>query len=84
MVSALGTLVSSTFAIALGITYDSLALIVFGAVAVLADMVLVVHLGLEQQGRNAMHLERVVLRIVAAGLVCVGVAAAWFGANHLV
>ncbi len=60
--------------------HDSLALIVFGAVAVFdcaSSVVLTVHFRAEQQGRSSEHLELVVLRIVSVGLVAVGLSAVW-------
>jgi divalent metal cation (Fe/Co/Zn/Cd) transporter len=80
------TFVSSGLAIALGLAHDSLALIVFGSVAVFdcaSSTVLVVHFRAERRGQRADHLERVVLRIVSVGLVAVGLTAAWFSVEHL-
>ena len=86
MISAVWTLASSIGSVAIGFANESLALVVFGAVAVFdcaSDIVLVVHFRAERRGRSAEHLETVVFRIVAGGLLAVGVAAVWFSINHL-
>jgi divalent metal cation (Fe/Co/Zn/Cd) transporter len=84
--SAVWTLTSSTVAVAIGLAHDSLALIVFGAVAAFdcaSDTVLVVHFRAEQRGRSAERLEHVALQIVSVGLAAVGIAAVAFSFNHL-
>jgi divalent metal cation (Fe/Co/Zn/Cd) transporter len=70
--SAAWTLAASIAAIIIGLTDGSLALVAFGAVQMFdfaADVVLIVHF---RAGAAAEHLERVVLRVVAAGLIAVG------------
>jgi len=84
--SAAWTLIASVLAIAIGVADESLALITFGAVQLFdfaADVVLVIHFRAARKGRDAEHLERVVLRIVSAGLTAVGVAAVVFSVGHL-
>ena len=85
-VSAAWTLTASLAAITIGLADGSLALVAFGAVQMFdfaADVVLVIHFRAARRGRHADHLERVVLRIVSAGLVAVGVAAVVASIRHL-
>ena len=84
--SAVWTFSSSIAAVLIGLENDSLALVVFGAVAVFdcgSDVVLVAHFRAAQQGRDAEHLERVALRIVSVGLVAIGLASVGFSIRHL-
>lgn len=82
--SAAWTLTASVAAIVLGLSNGSLALVSFGAVQLFdfaADVVLVVHF---RAGAAAEHLERVVLRVVAAGLFAVGCVTAVVSVVYLV
>lgn len=84
--SAAWTLTASIAAITIGLADESLALVAFGAVQLFdfaADVVLVIHFRAAHQGRDPGHLERVVLRIVSAGLSAVGLAAMVVGIRHL-
>jgi divalent metal cation (Fe/Co/Zn/Cd) transporter len=84
--SAAWTAAASAAAIAIGVANESLALVAFGAVQLFdfaADVVLVVHFRAAHQGRDAEHLEKVVLRIVSAGLAAVGFAAVVVSIRHL-
>jgi divalent metal cation (Fe/Co/Zn/Cd) transporter len=77
-------LTASITAIVIGLVDGSLALIAFGAVQLFdfaADVVLVVHF---RGGPGVEHLERVVLRIVAIGLVATGVTTAIVSVAQLV
>src|SRR3954454_8956486 len=70
--SAVWTLTASGSAIAVGVATGSLALVAFGAVQLFdfaADVVLIVHF---RAGGRAEHLERIVLHVVAVGLIAVG------------
>jgi divalent metal cation (Fe/Co/Zn/Cd) transporter len=81
--SAVWTLTASVAAIVIGVADASLALVAFGAVQLFdfaADLVLIVHF---RAGAAAEHLERTVLRVVAAGLLAVGFATAVVSALHL-
>jgi divalent metal cation (Fe/Co/Zn/Cd) transporter len=81
--SALWTLATSAAAIALGLADGSLALVAFGAVQVFdfaASVVLIVHF---RGGAGVARLERVVLRVVAAGLVAVGLVTVVVSGLHL-
>jgi divalent metal cation (Fe/Co/Zn/Cd) transporter len=86
-VSAAWTLSASAAALTIGVVDDSLALIAFGAVQgfdLTASVVLIIHFHAAHQGRDASHLERVVLRIVSAGLAAVGLATVVVSIGHLV
>ena len=81
--SAAWTLAASVTAIAIGLADASLALVAFGAVQVFdfaADAVLIIHF---RDGARAEHLERVVLRVVAVGLVAVGTVTVVVSVLHL-
>src|SRR5262245_47652264 len=81
--SAVCTLAASTAAVIIGVTASSIALVAFGAVQLFdfaADVVLVVHF---RAGPEAAHLERVVLRVVSAGLIGTGAVTVAFSALHL-
>ena len=82
--SAVWTLAASVASIVVGLADGSVALVAFGAVQSFdfaADVVLVVHF---RVGAAAEHLERVVLRIVSVGLVCVGTVAASLSTYRLI
>jgi divalent metal cation (Fe/Co/Zn/Cd) transporter len=82
--SAIWTLTASATAIVVGVASGSVALIAFGAVQLFdfaADVVLVVHF---RADGGAEHLERVVLRVVAAGLLAVGSVTIVVSVLHLV
>jgi divalent metal cation (Fe/Co/Zn/Cd) transporter len=81
--SAVWTLTASIAAILIGLADGSLALIAFGAVQLFdfaADVVLVIHF---RRGADAEHLERIVLRVVAVGLVATGLTTAIVSTSQL-
>jgi divalent metal cation (Fe/Co/Zn/Cd) transporter len=81
--SAVWTLAASAFAVSLGLADRSLALVAFGAVQLFdfaADVVLVIHF---RGGDAVEHLERVVLRVVAVGLLATGTTAVAFSVVNL-
>jgi divalent metal cation (Fe/Co/Zn/Cd) transporter len=81
--SALWTILASVAAIVIGLADGSLALVAFGAVQVFdlaASLVLIAHF---RRGAEAEHLERVVLGVVAAGLVATGATTAIVSIMHL-
>jgi divalent metal cation (Fe/Co/Zn/Cd) transporter len=83
LTSAVWTLLASAAAMAVGIANGALALVAFGVVQLFdfaADVVLVVHF---RVGEAAAHLERVVLRIVASGLLALGTVTAIVSLLHL-
>ena len=85
--SAVWTLLASAAAIVIGLVGDSLALVAFGVVGILdctASVALVAHFRDARSGGTAEHLERIALRIVTIGLVCVGLATCVVSTTHLV
>ncbi len=81
--SAAWTLTASIAAIVLGLADKSLALVAFGVVQLFdfaADVVLVIHF---RAGAAAEHLERLVLQVVAAGLLAMGSVTAVVSVLHL-
>jgi divalent metal cation (Fe/Co/Zn/Cd) transporter len=83
LASAVWTFLASAAAMAVGIATGALALVAFGVVQLFdfdADVVLVVHF---RVGAAAAHLERVVLRIVASGLLALGTVTAIVSVLHL-
>src|SRR5262245_25241715 len=85
--SAVWTLLAGVVSVSIGVRDESLVLIAFGAVSMfdfVSDLVLVAHFRAQQRGRDADHLERVVLRIVGYGLIAVGLTASTYSVVHLV